>query len=99
MRIDLAALSRPLRGKIIQIRFEQRGIAVQFVQRASGECGALASSLALVRTGGGEVCSGVLNNPDPRCGRDDDDNIAIGIESSRPRITGVIQSSNGSETA
>ena len=100
MRIDLAAFSRLLARKIVQVSLAQTGVVTQLVQRAdNGRMRCVGSSLALARTRGGAVCSGVLNNPVLRPEPADEDSMAIGMASNRPRITGIIQSSNGSDTA
>src|SRR6476646_4509097 len=87
------------RGKFIRCASNNRGSL-----RSSSNGGstaspvALANSFARTRIWGGVLSSGVRNNLE--LGLDAFEvSVAIGIESSRPRMTGVIQSSNGNDTA
>ncbi len=59
---------------------------------------AIANSFARTRIWGGALSSGVRNSLELRLDGFEV-RIAIGIESSRPRMTGAIQSSNGNDTA
>ena len=101
MRIDLATIPRPLTGQIVRDapRASRRRGEVREAGRKPSRCEALASSLALSKTCGGAVSSGVLNRLEVDPAPAEEDSMAIGMASRRPRITGIIHSSNGNDTA
>ena len=99
MWVDLAADMALSRGKFIRCASNNRGwLRNSSNGRSTASPVTLANSFARTRIWGGVLSSGVRNNLE--LGLDAFEvSIAIGIESSRPRMTGVIQSSNGNETA